>query len=389
MAPSRRLLFSSLSASLALALALALVAPAAFAQTTPASPARQAAGLHFRAGVDAYQRGEHAAALAEFQSAYRIAPHHAVRVNIANCYMHLGRPIDALNHFESFLSEASAAGGVQPQQRREVTAQIAELRGQVAEIRVRVEPASARDPIVSVDGQRANTAGAVRMMPGRHTVEVSADGYAMSRQELTVTAGQREDVSVALRAASSAAATLVTTSISTTPTTGTSSGPDTSRPPVESSASGSSTGAVTTPSSTGGAAESATVPPMGSTPPADITPPSDTRRGLPPIAFISATAGTGAFAIGWGVFGGLALSANGQFNTIANRTPIDVAAGTAAANRARTFALVSDVMLGLTVAGAATSTLLLLNTRWGAARTVALMPMPIHGGAGLALGGSL
>jgi hypothetical protein len=388
----RRLSCLSLLASLALA------APFAAAQSSAPSPARQAAGLHFRAGVAAYERADYSSALGEFQSAYRIAPHHAVRVNIANCYMHLGRPIDALGHFESFLSEAAAAGGVQPQQRREVTSQIADLRGQVAEFRVQVEPSSVRDPIVSVDGQMANAAGVLRMMPGRHTIEVTADGYAPGRQEVTATAAQRDSVTITLRSASAATPALVTVAVTTSPTVGpstASAATTTSRepsPPGSTQTTGASVpsgGAATGGDGASGAGSQASSASEGGARPVGLILPTDTRRRLPPVAFIAAAAGTGAFAIGWGVFGGLALSANAQFNAIANRSPIDVAAGTAAANRARTFALVSDVMMGLTVAGAATSTILLLNTRWGGPRTVAMIPMITPGGAALAVGGVL
>ena len=163
------------------AAAIAVIPCVAAAQTPPSAAARQEAGRHFRAGVQSYERGDYAAALAEFQRAYRIAPHHSVRVNIANCFLHLGRPIDALNHFESFIAEATSAGGIPPQQRREVESQISELRGQIAEVSVRIDPSSVRDPIITVDGQTANASGVVRMMSGRHVIEVTADGFASGR----------------------------------------------------------------------------------------------------------------------------------------------------------------------------------------------------------------
>jgi hypothetical protein len=391
-------------ALIALSSALFLAAPAVYAQ--PSAAARQEAGRHFRSGVESYQRGDYSTALAEFQSAYRIAPHHSVRVNIANCFMHLGRPIDALNHFESFVSEAATAGGIPAQQRREVAGQLAELRGQVGEVQVRVEPASVRDPIISVDGQTATATGVVRMMPGRHSVEVTADGYAAGRQEITVSAGQRMEVAITLRppSAVTATTTIATTGpgVGTTTTAGTTTastntatnttvtaGVTANSQPVNTAG---TTGAETTATSTGPAV-GATIGGSSTTPPPGnevVAPPVDTRRGLPPAAFIGAAAGTGALAIGWGVFGGLALAANGDFNTIASRSPVDVQAGTAAANRARTFAAVSDVMMGLTVAGAVTTTILLFNTRWGAApRSVAVLPMLSPSGASLSIGGSL
>jgi hypothetical protein len=116
---------------------------------------------------------------------------------------------------------------------------------------------------------------------------------------------------------------------------------------------------------------------------------------------IGSAAATGVFAISWGVFGGLALSANGEFNRYARQVEsngslnaMDMQAATAASSRARTFALVSDVMLGLTVAGAAATAVLFVVTPRGAARAqeqpvVAVAPMVNSNTAGLLVGGSL
>lgn len=405
---------TSLLSILALSASVAIAAPStSFAQGQPTAAARQEAGRHFRTGVDSFQRGDYASALAEFQSAYRIAPHHSVRVNIANCFMRLGRPIDALNHFESFIAEATTAGGIPPQQRREVEAQITELRGQVAEVQVRIDPASVRDPIITVDGTTANTSGVLRMMPGRHQIEVSADGFATARQDFTASAGQRADVSISMRpptAATTTVATTATTATTASTTTATAATTTTSANTVSANsqpATGATTGSEpTTTTSTGpnttgdtgsGAAASGSVS-VGAGNDV-IAPPRDTRRGLPVVAFIGAAAGTGAFAIAWGVTGGLALGANGEFNTIARRIetgaaqPDDVTRGEQAARNARTLALVSDVMMGVTIAGAVATTVIAFNTRWRSAEpastSVALVPMALPGGGGLAIGGSL
>jgi hypothetical protein len=400
---------ASVFAWMALSTAVALSMPSS-ALAQPSAAARQEAGRHFRAGVAAYQSGDYSTALGEFQSAYRIAPHHSVRVNMANCFMHLGRPIDAINHFESFLSEAASAGGVQPTQRREVEAQLVELRAQIAEVQVRIEPATARDPIITVDGQPATAAGVLRMMPGRHTIEVTADGFATARQDFNASAGQRAEVSITLRAPVAAVSSTSTgataTSSATTsaggtgagsagasvasnaqPTAGGSSSDTSSATSLGPAASGSAGGAVGDDGSAAGAGTSLVVG-QG---------PTDTaRRGLPLPVFIAAAGATGAAAITWGVMGGLALGANSEFDTIARRIgagaeqPDDVARGEAAARRARTFALVSDVMMGVTVAGAVATTVIAISTRWKnpAATTVAFSPTFNASGAGVSIGGS-
>jgi hypothetical protein len=397
---SRLLLVLALSTSTVTA-----VSSVAAAQTPPSAAQRQEAGRHFRSGVESYQRGDYSAALAEFQTAYRVAPHHSVRVNIANCFMHLGRPIDALNHFESFIAEAMTAGGIPPQQRREVESQITELRSQVAEVQVRIEPASVRDPIITVDGQPANASGVVRMMPGRHTVEVTADGYATGRQEFTASAGQRADLNIALRPPTPVAATTTTTTVANTAGTATTAGTTVAAnaQPINTTqttepTTTTSTGPSTTTTSNDGAAATGSTPPTVGAGNEVVAPPSDRPRGLPLPAFIGAAAGTGAFAITWGIMGGLALQANGAFNTIATRIesgnaePTDPQRGEDAARRARTFAAVSDVMMAVTAAGAIATTVIAINTRWSSAprsSSVALVPTFAPGAAGLAIGGSL
>ncbi len=390
---------------------LCVVAAPSVARAQPSASARQEAGRHFRAGVGAYQSGDYATALGEFQSAYRIAPHHSVRVNIANCFMHLGRPIDALNHFESFISEATTAGGLAAAQRREVETQISELRGQVGEVQVRIEPASVRDPIITVDGQPASSSGMIRMMPGRHTIEVTADGFATSRQEFVASAGQRADLSVTLRpptaavvsTGASTTASTTNTAASTTATASTTTAVSTTTQPNTGTSTDTTTATSTGPNSTVASGTDATTGATGSSAGPEvgagnnIVGPTDRRRGLPLPVFIGAAAGTGAVAIAWGVFGGLAMSANGDFNTIARRIetgaaqPNDVQAGEQAAGRARTLAAVSDVMMGVTIAGAVATTVIAINTQWRrpAAERVFLAPSVHLAGAGVLVGGSL
>ncbi len=390
---------------------LFLASSPAVAQT--GNPTAQA-GVHFRGGVAAFTRGEYSVALSEFQSAYRIAPHHAVRVNIANCYMHLGRPIDALNHFESFLSEAAVAGPINRTQRAEVDSQIAELRHQVGEVQVRIEPTSVRDPIVVVDGQTADARGLVRMMPGRHTVEVSADGFSAGRQDVTVTAGQQSTVAILLRPSSAGAATTTVAATTTTATaattaattnavatsTNTTTSPRVEPGPTTTTATGTasiSTNNSTGTTSTGTSTDNQTQEPLGTG--LVVGPPPNTRRGPPLGLLIGSAVGTGVVAIGWGVFGGLSIGANGEFNRYARQvetngsiTPTEMSAASAAASRARTFALVSDVMLGLTIAGAAATTVLFIVTPRGAAQEqprVALVPVVSPQSVGLSLGGTL
>ena len=72
----------------------------------------------FGEGVAAFDRGDFENALESFTQAYRLAPHPAVRVNMANCYEQLGRYAEATFNYQRFLEESE--GNVSPEQRREV-----------------------------------------------------------------------------------------------------------------------------------------------------------------------------------------------------------------------------------------------------------------------------
>jgi hypothetical protein len=311
-----------------------------------------------------------------------------VRVNIANYHLQLHQPVEALAHFEQFLIEAPTAP---PAQRSEIERQIRELRGQVAEVRVEIGPTGVRDPIVSIDGRATAIGNVVRMTPGRHVIEVSADGYVAARTEVDVAAGARRDVRVALRPVRPAPAVAA----AATPSTTASAPPVVARTEVPAPAAATPEPAPPTQPTTRAAATS--TPPVGSVA-ATTTPvetPVDEReaRGLPPGFFYAGVGVTAAGAVAWGVFGLLALGANGTYEDAASRIQRGEGnyddqydRGYIAAVDARNYALASDIALGLTGAAAVTTFVLFLNTRWN--RPVTATPVVSAHGAGLAIGGT-
>ena len=134
---------------------------------------RQQARVEFERGVARYSAGAYTSALEAFQSAYRIAPHPNVRVNIANCYERLDRPVEALFHFRRFLIEAADAP---PAQRVEVEEAIARLGSSVGEVSLHILPDGAEVRVDGSDVRRAPILDPVPLRVGSHTVEVSAPG---------------------------------------------------------------------------------------------------------------------------------------------------------------------------------------------------------------------
>lgn len=176
-----------------IALGLALVTtPSALAQD---DDVRAQAREHFTTGVERYEAGDYQAALEQFQEAYRIAPHPSVRVNMANCYEQLNRPLEALHHYEGFLRETE---NPTPQQRREVRASIRRLRGQLGELRLNIAPDGALVTIDGAETRRAPVLEGIMLESGVHRIEVRMDGFETHHEELQIEGGETTRVSVRL-----------------------------------------------------------------------------------------------------------------------------------------------------------------------------------------------
>ena len=154
----------------AFAFALTLAAGAVAQSDEDRARAREQFGL----GVERYEGGNYQGALEAFQEAYRLAPHPTVRVNMANCYEHLDRPLEAMHHFERFLAEAD---GASRQQRREVQAAIRRLEGQLGQLRLAIAPDGARVVIDNAETRVAPILEPVRLVAGTHHLTVRLDGY--------------------------------------------------------------------------------------------------------------------------------------------------------------------------------------------------------------------
>ncbi len=153
------------------------------AQSSQNPEAREA----FGAGVKYYADGEYARALIAFQKAYSLKPHPAVKVNIANCYERLDKPVHALVAFQSYLR--SEEGAVPSKKRNDVEEAVRRLSQQVSRIDIKPNPEDAQ---VDVDGKRPlrSPQGELLVMPGRHTLRVSREGFGPETRIVNVAAGE-------------------------------------------------------------------------------------------------------------------------------------------------------------------------------------------------------
>jgi hypothetical protein len=368
---------------------------------------REAARAEFERGRSAFEAGAFREALEHFQEAYRLAPHPNVRVNIANCYDQLDRPIEALVHYENFLVEADRPPAAR---RREVESAIARLRQRVGTITLQITPDGAQITIDGSEMRRAPVAEPVRVVSGSHTVVVELDGYRTERQTVVVEGGGNARLALRLQRATEVASaggaaaggplepagSASTASAGRGSDAGTETGPvlrddvaQTSTPSTQ--AGGTQTGGTQTGGTQTGGTQTG-----GRTEEAGLEPGAPTGGGLritTPVLVTGAV--TGAALVGTIVFGALALSSNGSFENAVVRTmdpalgPAELQQarldGEAAASDARTFALVTDVMLiaSLVGAGATTALFVIAQGESDQEDTVALVPIVAPGAAGL------
>ncbi|MCG8554218.1 MAG: PEGA domain-containing protein [Proteobacteria bacterium] len=177
------------------------------AQTTPASQAEQQekdraaelqrrAGQLFTAGLEAYDAGRYGTALFSFQEAYRIRPHPAVHVNMANCYDKLDKPLQAVFHFERFLRDMGRKAS--SRQRREVRAAVRRLRKRIGSLELQVVPDGAHIRIDDDEVLRAPVLHPVELAQGTHRVVIEHPGYVTERREVVIQGGKRAEVNLAL-----------------------------------------------------------------------------------------------------------------------------------------------------------------------------------------------
>lgn len=364
-------------AAAVIALALAMSAPT-FARAQSAED-RAAAHAEFERGVAAYTAREYRTALDAFQEAYRLAPHASVRLNIANCYDQLDRPVEALFHFEHYLTEAS---GLTAAQRREVQATIARLEARVGTITLAVTPDGATITIDGADTRRAPVSEPVRVVAGDHSVDITLDGYVAEHQTVHVDGGGNVRVAIRLRRAEAVAAGGGAAGAATGAGTGPSVGTDAGAAAASGGAGSGTTDTAATATPTeaspdtavattaeptgpdeGAGAVAATPDPHGETPGGG----GDVQLGAP---FWIAASVTAAALVGWVIAGSIALSENSLFEEdvrVANDPtydPIDMEAarnsGYAHADNARAAALAADVLLVTTLVGAGATTFFLV-----------------------------
>lgn len=177
----------------AVALAVGLFAQTAAAQS---DADRERARSEFDRGVTLYTAENFQGALEAFQEAYRLRPHPTVRVNIANCYDRLNRPIEAIFHYERYLADSGR--GAPSEQRREVDSALRRLRARVGELTLRISPDGAAVVVDDGDSRRAPILEPIRLTVGTHRLGTHLAGYRTDQRTVEIPSAGTIDVEIRL-----------------------------------------------------------------------------------------------------------------------------------------------------------------------------------------------
>ena len=374
------------------------VAPARVSAQSDAD--RERARSEFDRGVTLYAAENFQGALEAFQEAFRLRPHPTVRVNMANCYDRLNKPIEAIFYFERYLSESGR--GAPAAQRRDVDEALRRLRARVGQLTLRVLPDGATVVIDDGDSRRTPILEPIRLTAGTHRLETRLAGFRLDRRTVEVPGGGEVDVQVTLSRETGAVAV--------------------ARPPPN-----GGVGVATRPPPNGGVGVATRPPPQNVEPPVQPQPephrqpivteplpppvidpgPEDDSGGLViTMPTIVVGAASGALVLTAIIVGAMASGANSEFDDLAalsNDPSLSVAERSLirrdavdTADRATALALVADVLGVAGLVGLGVTALLFITSQGGSSDRAAAARGPRLGvaptfsrdGAGVSLQGS-
>lgn len=158
--------------------------------------ARDESREEFKRGVALVKEGQLVEARDAFEHAYAIFPHPSILLNLGIVRLRTGEYVKAEDDLARFLVND---GGALPDEIASARAALAETRGHLGTIRIKVSPAYVRvtvdDKPVAVD-QGGTTD--IRTTTGLHDVRISADDYDSDEEHVMVTANKTAERTVML-----------------------------------------------------------------------------------------------------------------------------------------------------------------------------------------------
>jgi hypothetical protein len=156
--------------------------------------ARAEARERFDRGLQLFDEGDSAGALAEFRRAHELVPNQLVLFNIGLVYAAQGRPVEATDALDRVLRDP---GGLPADKVERARRTRGEQAGRIAQLAVTTNVPA----VIDVDGiEAARTPREVplRLAAGTHVIGAVATGHLPSRREITVAGGETKDIDFVL-----------------------------------------------------------------------------------------------------------------------------------------------------------------------------------------------
>jgi hypothetical protein len=152
------------------------------AHAEPDAAAKAEAAKRFDRGLQLFDEGDSAGALAEFKQTYATMANPVVLYNIGLVYAAMGRPVDAVDALKQVVGDASLS----PPQRERAQSTLADQEARIGRLSVSTVPAGARISVDNVDVATTPLTAPLRIAAGTHVVGAIAEGYALMRKEVVV-----------------------------------------------------------------------------------------------------------------------------------------------------------------------------------------------------------
>lgn len=152
------------------------------APKTEAELNKAQAAQRFDRGLQLFNEGDNAGALAEFKQTYALMPNPIVLFNIGLVYAAMGRPVDAVDALTPVVDSATLSA----EQRERAQKTLEDQQARIGRIAVTTVPVGARIDVDGVEVARTPLTAPLRVPEGSHVIGAVAEGYAHARKEIIV-----------------------------------------------------------------------------------------------------------------------------------------------------------------------------------------------------------
>jgi hypothetical protein len=267
---------------------------------------REEAKQRYLQGVDLFEEGDYQNALIAFKKSYELVPNFNVLYNIGQTYFQLQDYANALKTLGQYLDDGGKR--IPASRRAEVEGDVDKLKSRVATVTIKVSVPGADILVDDVKVGQSPLSGPITVSAGRRRFDAQKQGFRATQKVEDIAGQESKEIAIDLQPS--------TTVIRE----------------VDDGGKGN------------GDTRIVFVPGKGSEEPG------------PPVLPIILWSVTGAFGIGAGVFGGIALANDSDLQSLKQEPGHTPAELEDAASSTRTMAIVSDVMLGATVVAAGFAT---------------------------------